>query len=158
MNGVDPGEPASGPGADLSEPQLQRIFGLLRTTSGVDFSRYKRSTILRRIRRRMALGRHDRADAYLKGGYGGLVGFELKGGRAAGERFINALKMIYHVANIGDARTLAIHPATTTHSQLTGEEQLRTGVTEGYVRLSVGIEHIDDILADLDQALKVAGS
>ena len=99
-----------------------------------------------------------RSEAYLKGGYGGLVGFELKGGRAAGERFINALKMIYHVANIGDARTLAIHPATTTHSQLTGEEQLRTGVTEGYVRLSVGIEHIDDILADLDQALKATGS
>ena len=99
-----------------------------------------------------------RSEAYLKGGYGGLVGFELKGGRAAGERFINALKMIYHVANIGDARTLAIHPATTTHSQLTGEEQLRTGVTEGYVRLSIGIEHIDDILADLDQALKAAGS
>jgi len=97
-----------------------------------------------------------RADAYLKGGYGGLVGFELEGGRDAGRKFIDSLKMFYHVANIGDARSLAIHPASTTHSQLTPEEQLRTGVTEGYVRLSVGIEHIDDIIADLDQALAAA--
>jgi O-acetylhomoserine (thiol)-lyase len=96
-----------------------------------------------------------RADAYLKGGYGGLLGFELKGGRDAGRKFIDALKMFYHVANIGDARSLAIHPATTTHSQLGAEEQLKTGVTEGYVRLSVGIEHIDDIVADLDNALGV---
>jgi O-acetylhomoserine (thiol)-lyase len=96
-----------------------------------------------------------RADAYLKGGYGGLVGFELKGGRDAGRKFIDSLKMFYHVANIGDARSLAIHPASTTHSQLTPEEQAKTGVTDGYVRLSVGIEHIDDILADLDQALAV---
>ncbi len=94
-----------------------------------------------------------RADAHLKGGYGGLVGFELKGGRDAGRKFIDSLKMFYHVANIGDARSLAIHPASTTHSQLTPEEQAKTGVTDGYVRLSVGIEHIDDILADLDQAL-----
>ncbi len=97
-----------------------------------------------------------RADAYLKGGYGAMVGFELAGARAAGERFINALKMLYHVANIGDARSLAIHPASTTHSQLTPEEQAKTGVSDGYVRLSVGIEHIDDIVADLDQALAVA--
>jgi O-acetylhomoserine (thiol)-lyase len=94
-----------------------------------------------------------RADAYLKEGYGGLVGFELVGGSAAGRKFIDSLQMFYHVANIGDTRSLAIHPASTTHSQLTPEEQLRTGVTEGYVRLSVGIEHIDDILSDLDQAL-----
>jgi O-acetylhomoserine (thiol)-lyase len=94
-----------------------------------------------------------RAETYLKGGLGGLVGFELKGGREAGRRFIDALKLFYHVANIGDARSLAIHPATTTHSQLTEEEQLASGVTGGYVRLSVGIEHIDDIIADLDQAL-----
>ncbi|MGH6990381.1 MAG: O-acetylhomoserine aminocarboxypropyltransferase/cysteine synthase family protein [Stellaceae bacterium] len=94
-----------------------------------------------------------RADAYLKGGYGALVGFELKGGREAGERFINALKMLYHVANIGDSRSLAIHPASTTHSQLTPEEQVQTGVTDGYVRLAIGIEHIDDIVADIDQAL-----
>jgi O-acetylhomoserine (thiol)-lyase len=97
-----------------------------------------------------------RADAYFKGGYGGLLGFELKGGKAAGVKFIEALKMFYHVANIGDARSLAIHPATTTHSQLSPEEQLQTGVTDGYVRLSVGIEHIDDIIADLDQALTAA--
>ena len=94
-----------------------------------------------------------RADLYLNGGYGGLVGFELSDGKDAGRKFINALKMFYHVANIGDARSLAIHPASTTHSQLTTEEQKSTGVTEGYVRLSVGIEHIDDILADLKQAL-----
>jgi len=97
-----------------------------------------------------------RADAYLKGGYGGLVGFELKGGKDAGRRFIDNLKMFYHVANIGDVRSLAIHPATTTHSQLTPQEQAKTGVTDGYVRLSVGIEHIDDIIADLDQALAAA--
>ncbi len=99
-----------------------------------------------------------RADAYLSGGYGGLVGFELAGGREAGRRFIDALELFYHVANIGDARSLAIHPATTTHSQLSPEDQLATGVTEGYVRLSIGIEHVDDIIADLEQALaKAAG-
>lgn len=95
-----------------------------------------------------------RADAVMSGGYGGLVGFVLgDGGKAAGQKFIDSLKLFYHVANIGDARSLAIHPATTTHSQLSAEEQLQTGVTDGYVRLSVGIEHIDDIIADLDQAL-----
>jgi O-acetylhomoserine (thiol)-lyase len=94
-----------------------------------------------------------RTKTYLHGGYGGLVGFELKNGKEAGRRFIDALKMHYHVANIGDARSLAIHPASTTHSQLSPAEQNATGVTEGYVRLSVGIEHIDDIIADLDQAL-----
>jgi O-acetylhomoserine (thiol)-lyase len=97
-----------------------------------------------------------RTSAYLKGGNGGLVGFELKGGREAGRAFIDALQMIYHVANIGDARTLAIHPATTTHQQLSADEQLATGVTDGYVRLSVGIEHIDDILGDLRQALQAS--
>ena len=99
-----------------------------------------------------------RADKYLKGGYSGLVGFELAGGKDAGRRFINALKLFYHVANIGDARSLAIHPATTTHSQLTPDEQLATGVSDGYVRLSIGIEHIDDILADLRQALDAASA
>ena len=99
-----------------------------------------------------------RADACLSGGYGGLVGFELGGGREAGRRFIDALGMFYHVANIGDARSLAIHPASTTHSQLSPEDQLATGVSDGYVRLSVGIEHIDDILADLDQALDRASA
>jgi O-acetylhomoserine (thiol)-lyase len=98
-----------------------------------------------------------RADTYLSGGLGGLVGFELAGGRDAGRRFIDALQLVYHVANIGDVRTLAIHPASTTHSQLTLEEQHKTGVTEGYVRLSIGIEHVSDILGDLDQALTAAG-
>src|ERR1700733_11677874 len=97
-----------------------------------------------------------RAEKYLKGGQGGLVGFEIKGGKDAGRKFIDALKLLYHVANIGDARSLAIHPASTTHSQLTPEEQQATGVTDDYVRLSIGIEHIDDIIADLDQALKAA--
>ena len=99
-----------------------------------------------------------RADKYLKGGYGALIGFELKGGLEAGRRFIDALQLFYHVANIGDARSLAIHPATTTHSQLAEEAQLASGVTAGYVRLSIGLEHIDDILADLEQALKAAGA
>ena len=97
-----------------------------------------------------------RAHHYLQGGYGGLVGFELAGGHAAGRAFIDALALFYHVANIGDARSLAIHPASTTHSQLSAEEQAATGVTPGYVRLSVGIEHSDDILADLEQALDKA--
>ena len=99
----------------------------------------------------------ERSAKYLRGGYGGLVGIELKGGADAGRAFIDRLQMIYHVANIGDARTLAIHPASTTHSQLAAEEQLATGVSPGYVRLSIGIEHIDDILADLAQALAGAG-
>jgi O-acetylhomoserine (thiol)-lyase len=98
-----------------------------------------------------------RAETYLEGGFGGMVGFELEGGRDAGRRFIDALEMFYHVANIGDARSLAIHPASTTHSQLSPEEQAATGVSDGYVRLAVGIEHIDDIIADLTQALAKTG-
>ncbi|MBK17442.1 MAG: O-acetylhomoserine aminocarboxypropyltransferase [Rhodospirillaceae bacterium] len=97
-----------------------------------------------------------RADKYLNGGYGSLIGFEVASGAEGGKKFIEALQMFYHVANIGDARSLAIHPATTTHSQLTAEEQLASGVTEGYIRLSIGIEHIDDIIADLTQALDAA--
>jgi len=96
----------------------------------------------------------SRADAVMNGGYGALMGFELKAGSEAGKKFIDALQMLYHVANIGDARSLAIHPASTTHSQLSPEDQFSSGVTPGYVRLSIGIEHIDDILADLDQALQ----
>ncbi len=116
-----------------------------------------RAEVMRVIHPSMHTGaERQRADTYLKGGYGGLVGFELKGGRAAGRRFIDALKLFYHVANIGDARSLAIHPATTTHSQLSAAEQTATGVTDGYVRLSIGIEHIDDILADLEAALTAA--
>jgi len=98
----------------------------------------------------------ERTAKYMPHGQGGLVGFELAGGADAGRRFIDALQMFYHVANIGDARSLAIHPASTTHSQLSAQEQEATGVTAGYVRLSVGIEHIDDILADLTQALDAA--
>lgn len=98
-------------------------------------------------------GEAARRAAILKGGHGALLGFELKAGAEAGKTFIEALKMFYHVANIGDARSLAIHPATTTHSQLSVEEQAMSGVTPGYVRLSIGIEHIDDIIADLKQAL-----
>jgi O-acetylhomoserine (thiol)-lyase len=99
----------------------------------------------------------DRSAKYLTRGAGGLMGFELAGGAAAGRRFIDALKMFYHVANIGDSRSLAIHPASTTHSQLSEAEQRATGVTPGYVRLSIGIEHPDDIIADLAQALDAAG-
>jgi O-acetylhomoserine (thiol)-lyase len=100
----------------------------------------------------------ERTAKYLTKGMGGLMGFELAGGADAGRKFIDSLKMVYHVANIGDARSLAIHPASTTHSQLTVEEQAATGVTPGYVRLSIGIEHIDDIIADIDQALDAAGA
>jgi O-acetylhomoserine (thiol)-lyase len=98
----------------------------------------------------------DRAKRYFNGGNGGLVGIEVKGGVEAGKKFIESLKMFYHVANIGDARSLAIHPATTTHSQLNKEELLAAGVTPGYVRLSIGIEHPDDIIADLNQALEAS--
>jgi O-acetylhomoserine (thiol)-lyase len=93
------------------------------------------------------------ADRTLKGGYGGLVTFGIDGGREAGQKFIESLGLFSHLANIGDARSLAIHNATTTHSQLNDEELALSGVTQDTVRLSVGIEHIDDILGDLDQAL-----
>ena len=95
-----------------------------------------------------------RADAVMNGGYGALIGFELDGGVEAGKKFIDNLQLLYHVANIGDARSLAIHPASTTHSQLSAEDQLASGVTPGYVRLSIGIEHVDDIIGDIEQALK----
>jgi len=94
-----------------------------------------------------------KADKYMAKGAGAIVGFGIKGGAEAGSKFINSLKLISHLANIGDAKTLAIHPSTTTHQQLSAEEQKNAGVTEDYVRLSVGIEHIDDILADIEQAL-----
>ena len=95
----------------------------------------------------------NRAKQYLKGGNGAMVGIELKGGIEAGKKFIESLKMFYHVANIGDARSLATHPASTTHSQLNEEQLAASGVSHGYVRLCIGIEHIDDIIEDLDQAL-----
>ena len=95
----------------------------------------------------------ERADKYLTRGNGGLMGFEIKGGVDAGKKFINALEMVYHVANIGDSRSLAIHPASTTHSQLSPEELESTGISPSFVRLSIGLEHIDDIIADYEQAL-----
>ena len=95
----------------------------------------------------------ERAKRYLKGGNGALMGIEITGGIEAGKKFIDNLKLLYHVANIGDARSLAIHPASTTHSQLSPKDLLAAGVTPGYVRLSIGIEHADDIIADIDQAL-----
>ncbi|MBN1488583.1 MAG: PLP-dependent transferase, partial [Phycisphaerae bacterium] len=96
---------------------------------------------------------HANAKKYLTRGCGAIVGFGIRGGMAAGKKFINAAKLMSHLANIGDAKTLCIHPASTTHSQLTEAEQADTGVVPEYVRLSVGIEDIDDILADIDQAL-----
>ena len=96
------------------------------------------------------------ASRYLKHGFGGLVGFGIKGGLEAGKKFINSVKLLSHLANIGDAKSLVIHPASTTHQQLSVEEQASTGVTPELVRLSVGIEDIRDILADLDQAIETA--
>ena len=96
----------------------------------------------------------EKAAKYLPGGAGALIGFGIKGGLNAGKKFIDSLELISHVANLGDAKTLAVHPATTTHQQLSPEEQLATGVTADFIRLSIGLEHIDDILADMEQALK----
>jgi O-acetylhomoserine (thiol)-lyase len=96
------------------------------------------------------------AQKYLPKGAGAVLGFGIKGGKQAGRSFIDSLQLFSHLANVGDARSLAIHPATTTHQQLNAEEQVSTGVTDDYVRLAVGIEDINDILADLDHALAVA--
>jgi O-acetylhomoserine (thiol)-lyase len=99
---------------------------------------------------------HKTAKKYLKGKYGGLVGFGIKGGLPAGKKFIESLKLLSHLANIGDAKSLVIHPASTTHQQLTKKEQKATGVTSDYIRLSIGLENIEDIKKDIDQALKKA--
>jgi O-acetylhomoserine (thiol)-lyase len=99
----------------------------------------------------------ERADKYLKNGAGAIIGFGIKGGLEAGKKFIEALKLVSHLANVGDAKSLAIHPATTTHQQLSTEEQLATGVTPDFIRLSIGLEHIDDIREDIAQALEQAG-
>ena len=99
---------------------------------------------------------HAVATKYLKKGFGGLVGFGIQGGLEAGRKFIDSLKLLSHVANIGDAKSLVIHPASTTHQQLTRAEQEETGVTEDYIRLSIGLENIEDIKEDIDQALKLA--
>ncbi len=96
------------------------------------------------------------ATKYMKKGFGGLVGFGIKGGLTAGRRFIDSVKLLSHVANIGDAKSLVIHPASTTHQQLTPEQQAATGVTADYIRLSVGLEDLEDIKADIDQALEQA--
>jgi len=97
---------------------------------------------------------HALAKKYLTKGCGAIVGFGIKGGKKAGIKFINSVKLASHLANIGDSKTLVIHPASTTHSQLTEAEQLAAGVTPDYVRVSVGTEHIDDIIADVQQALQ----
>jgi len=99
---------------------------------------------------------HANARKYLPNGQGAIVGFGIRGGKAAGIRFINNVKLASHLANIGDAKTLVIHPASTTHQQLTEQEQRATGVTPEYVRLSIGIEDVEDITADIDQALKAS--
>lgn len=99
---------------------------------------------------------YELAKKYLSRGAGSILGFGIKGGRAAGERFIESVKMASHLANIGDAKTLVIHPASTTHSQQTQEELESAGVTEDYVRVSVGLEDLDDIKADIDQALQAS--
>ena len=97
---------------------------------------------------------YARAKKYLPKGAGAILGFGIKGGLEAGKKFIDSLQLISHLANVGDAKTLAIHPATTTHQQLSPEEQLATGVTPDFIRLSIGIEHIDDIITDIKQALQ----
>ncbi len=99
----------------------------------------------------------ERVRKYLPKGAGAIIGFGIKGGLEAGRRFINSLELVSHLANVGDAKTLAIHPATTTHQQLSSEEQLATGVTPDFIRLSIGLEHIDDILKDIEQALQKTG-
>ena len=96
---------------------------------------------------------HELAKKYLKNGFGGVLAFTVKGGKEAADKVVNNVKMISHLANVGDAKTLIIHPASTTHEQLSEAEQVIAGVVPGSLRLSVGIEHIDDIKRDLDQAL-----
>ncbi len=98
----------------------------------------------------------ERVKKYLPKGAGAILGFGIKGGLEAGKKFIDSLQLVSHLANVGDAKSLAIHPATTTHQQLSSEEQLSTGVTPDFIRLSIGIEHIDDIIRDIEQALAKA--
>ena len=97
---------------------------------------------------------YERAQKYLPKGQGAILTFEIKAGLEAGKNFINKVKLASHLANIGDAKTLVIHPASTTHSQLTAEQQLSAGVTPGMIRVSAGMEHIDDLIADVNQALQ----
>ena len=93
-------------------------------------------------------------DKYLPKGASGMIGFEIKGGLEAGKKLINSVKLLSHLANVGDAKSLIIHPASTTHQQLTSDEQEAAGITQGFIRLSIGIENVDDLIADLDQAFK----
>jgi O-acetylhomoserine (thiol)-lyase len=99
---------------------------------------------------------HALAKKYLKNGFGGILGFGIRGGLKAGSKFMDSLQLLSNVANIGDAKSLVIHPASTTHQQLTEEEQLATGVTADFIRVSVGIESVEDIIADIDQALQAS--
>jgi O-acetylhomoserine (thiol)-lyase len=99
---------------------------------------------------------HALASKYLTGGFGGVVTFGLKGGVEAGRKLIDSVKLFSLLANVGDAKSLIIHPASTTHQQLSAQDQVASGVTPELVRISVGIEHVDDIIADLDQAIGVA--
>jgi O-acetylhomoserine (thiol)-lyase len=101
---------------------------------------------------------HKVAAKYLKRGFGGLVGFGIKGGLESGKKFINSVKLLSHLANIGDAKSLVIHPASTTHSQLSPAELEETGATPDYIRLSIGLEDAEDIKADIDQALRIAAA
>jgi O-acetylhomoserine (thiol)-lyase len=96
---------------------------------------------------------HEVAKRYLRNGFGGMVVFGIKGGRKAGETFINSLRLFSHLANVGDAKSLALHPGSTSHSQLSEEDQRASGLTPDLVRLSIGLEHVDDIIADIEQAL-----
>lgn len=99
---------------------------------------------------------YELASKYLNGGYGALVGFGIKGGLEAGKRFIESLDLLSHLANIGDAKSLVIHPASTTHQQLNAEERIQTGVTNDFIRVSVGLENVEDIIYDINQALEKA--
>jgi O-acetylhomoserine (thiol)-lyase len=101
---------------------------------------------------------HANARKYLAGGFGGVLAFGIRGGRDAGKSLINNVQLFSLLANVGDAKSLIIHPATTTHQQLSAEDQLATGVTDDLVRLSIGLEHVDDIIADLDRGLAIATS
>ncbi len=100
---------------------------------------------------------HDLAKKYLQNGFGGVLSFKIKGGREAADKFVQSLQLIYHLANVGDAKTLIIHPATTTHQQLSEEEQLKAGVAPGLLRISLGLEHIEDIKDDISQAFAALG-
>jgi O-acetylhomoserine (thiol)-lyase len=99
---------------------------------------------------------HDLAKKYLRNGFGGVLSFKVKGGKEAADKFVNSLKLISHLANVGDAKTLIIHPATTTHEQLSEAEQISAGVEPGRLRISLGIEHIEDIKDDIEAAFKAS--